>query len=520
MKDYFFCSLALLLIFLFPGHPANGQNDRVEQNRPNVIIINVDDLGYGDVGCYGATKVRTPNIDKLAREGRRFTDFHAASAVCSPSRYALITGRYPARQSLWAPIFYKTPLVIDTARTTIADVMKEAGYATAAIGKWHLGFGTESPINWNKELKPGPLELGFDYYFGVPILNSHPPFVYVENYHVVGLTADDPMVYGKHAETRWFPEKFDMAAIGGGRAAHALYEDRRVGTTLKNKAVDWITAHKDEPFFLYFATTNIHHPFTPAPRFIGTSEAGRYGDFIHELDWIVGEITTTLEEEGLADNTLLIFTSDNGGMLNQGGQDAYQAGHHQNGDLFGFKFDAWEGGHRVPFIVRWPGKVPAGSVSGELLSNVDMLATLAALVDRPLQQGEGPDSYNILPAIIGTSEKPIRDYLVISPSQKKNLSIRKGKWMYISGQGGGGFTGKRIGEHTLGGAAATVLTHQVNSDIENGRIKSAAAPAQLYNLETDLAQTTNLYNQYPEVVQELQTLLHTALEDKQSTRPE
>ncbi len=518
MKNYFFCAM-LPLLLVFASQAVHSQNALPKQDRPNVIIINVDDLGYGDVGCYGATHVRTPHIDKLAREGRRFTDFHAASAVCSPSRYALITGRYPARRSLWAPIFYKTPLVIDPERTTIADVMKEAGYATAVIGKWHLGFGTQSPIDWNKPLKPGPLELGFDYYFGVPILNSHPPFVYVENHHVVGLTAADPMVYGKHAETRWFPEKFDLAAIGGGRAAHALYDDRKVGTTLKNKAVKWITTHKEEPFFLYFATTNIHHPFTPAPRFIGTSEAGRYGDFIHELDWIVGEITATLEKTGLADNTLLIFTSDNGGMLNQGGQDAYQAGHHQNGNLFGFKFDAWEGGHRVPFIVRWPGKVPAGTVSDELLCNVDMLSTLAALVGRPLREGEGPDSYNILPAITGTPKKPIRDYLVISPSQKKNLSIRKGKWMFISGQGGGGFTGTRIGEHTLGGAAATLLTHQVNSEIKNGKIKPGAAPAQLYNLATDLQETTNLYAQYPQVVNELKTLLHTALEVQQSTRP-
>lgn len=487
-------------------------------DKPNVLIINVDDLGYGDVGVYGATHVRTPNIDKLAREGRRFTDAHSASAVCSPSRYALITGKYPSRIDFWAPIFVKTPLVVDTAQMTVAKVMKDAGYATAIIGKWHLGFGTDSVINWNKPLKPGPLELGFDYYFGVPVLNSHPPFVYVENHSVVGLTPDDPMEYDKHAETRWFPEKFGLEAIGGGRAAHALYDDRMVGTTLKDKAIEWIKAHKSEPFFLYMATTNIHHPFTPAPRFIGTSDAGRYGDFIHELDWMVGEVLNTLEEEGVADNTLVILTSDNGGMLNQGGQDAWAAGHKLNNKLLGFKFDAWEGGHRVPFIARWPGKIPAGTESDALISNVDMLATMAALVDHPLEEDEGPDSYNILPALTGTPQEPIRDYLIISPSQKKNLSIRKGKWMYISAQGGGGFSDTEVGAHGFGGPAAFPFTGEVNSDIENGKIKEDAPPAQLYDLEADPYESKNVYNEYPEVVKELKDLLEATLKADKSMR--
>lgn len=513
------CVMLAVLLFSQPCIlQGYSQHTTTSNSYPNVILINADDLGYGDVGCYGATRVHTPNIDQLAKEGRRFTDFHSASAVCTPSRYALLTGRYPDRANLWHPTFLKTPLLINPAQTTIADVMKDAGYATAIIGKWHLGFGTESPIDWNKELSPGPLELGFDYYFGVPVLNSHPPFVYVENHRVFGYTPDDPMEYGKHAETRWFPEKMDMNAIGGARKAHFLYDDRMVGTTLKDKAVGWIKDHKEKPFFLYFATTNIHHPFTPAPQFINSSKAGRYGDFIHELDWIVGEIMTTLEKEGLAGNTLLIFTSDNGGMLNQGGQDAYKAGHHQNGNLFGFKFDAWEGGHRVPFIVRWPGKIKAGTESEELLSNVDILATLAALVNRPLNGDEGADSYNALPAITGTVNKPIRDFLVISPNNKANLSIRKGEWMYISGQGGGGFTGVNTGDHTLGGAAATLFTGQKNSDIVNGKIKPGAPPAQLYNLKDDPGQKENVYDRYPKVVKELKELLHQAVEVKKSTR--
>ena len=489
-----------------------------KDKNPNVIIINVDDLGYGDIGAYGATHVKTPAIDKLAEEGRMFTDAHSASAVCSPSRYALITGEYPARIDLYHPIFLRSTLVVDTAKTTIAKIMKSAGYSTAAIGKWHLGFTNDSVMDWNEELKPGPLELGFDYYFGVPILNSHPPFVYVENHHVVGLAADDPMVYGKHAETRWFPEKFDLDAIGGARAAHALYDDRAVGTTLKEKAVDWIKGHKNAPFFLYLATTNIHHPFTPAPRFIGTSKAGRYGDFIHELDWIVAEVVKTLDEEGLADNTLLILTSDNGGMLNQGGQNAWSLGHKLNGDLLGFKFDAWEGGHRIPFIVRWPSNIAPGSKSDELLCNSDLLATMAALVGFRLNDDDAIDSYNMLPALVGDPKKPIRDCMVISPSSRRHIAIRKGKWMYISAKGGGGFTDSKVGAHAFGGPGAFPFTGEINSDIANGKIKPDAPPAQLYNLEEDLYEKNNVYNEHPEVVKELKSLLHEVLNSEKSRR--
>jgi arylsulfatase A len=473
---------------------------------PNVIIINADDLGYGDVGSYGAIKVSTPNIDRLAREGRKFTDAHSASAVCSPSRYALLTGQYPSRKGYWGPVFLKERLMIDTSQVTIGRVMKEAGYSTAVIGKWHLGFTDRKPVDWNKDLKPGPLELGFDYFFGVPVLNSHPPYVYVENYRVVGLQPDDPLEYGAKAETEEFPEKWNIE-IGGGKKAHGLFKDRMIGATLVAKAVGWVRDHKNKPFFLYLATTNIHHPFTPAERFIGTSEAGRYGDSIHELDWMVGEVLAALDEEGLRERTLVIFTSDNGGMLNQGGQDAWKAGHKLNNNLLGFKFDAWEGGHRVPFMARWPGKIPAGTESDELISNVDILATLAALVGRALQNGEGPDSYNMLPALTGTSDHPIRDHLVISPAHGKNLSIRKGKWMYISSQNGGGFTGTEIGEHTLGGAAAHLLTKQVNSDIEKGQIKPDAPPGQLYDLQSDPTQMKNLYLQHPEIVRQLDALL-------------
>ena len=279
------------------------------KERPNVVLIFADDLGYGDLSCYGATKVKTPNIDRLGKEGRRFTDAHSASAVCTPSRYALLTGEYPHRKNLYVPVFLRTGLLINPKQQTIGTLMQDAGYATACIGKWHLGFGQGRP-NWNGELKPGPLEVGFDYYFGVPVVNSHPPFVYVENHKVVGLVPEDPFVFNKKAKTRVFQEKMGINQIGGADAAHALYDDELVGTKLTEKATGWIKKQAKKPFFLYLATTNIHHPFTPHPRFKGTSECGRYGDYVHELDWIVGEVMKTLDEQGVADNTLVIFTNN------------------------------------------------------------------------------------------------------------------------------------------------------------------------------------------------------------------
>jgi len=257
---------------------------------PNIVLIFVDDLGYGDIGCYGATKVKTPNIDKLASEGRRFTDAHSASAVCTPSRYALLTGEYPFRKNLWAPVMNPSPLVIDPTRTTVSSLLKRQDYATACFGKWHLGFGSQPKPDWNADLKPGPLELGFDHYFGIPVVSSHPPFVWVENHRVVGLDAADPLVYGGKEVTQAFPEKIMAPAMSGAKAAHALYRDEEVGSTLTEKATTWMRGHSGKPFFLYFSTPHIHHPFTPGAKLKGSSQAGLYGDFIQELDWMVGEV--------------------------------------------------------------------------------------------------------------------------------------------------------------------------------------------------------------------------------------
>jgi len=506
--------MILGLCLLGTGCINNGRSDT---QTPNVIIIYADDLGYGDLSCYGATKVSTPKIDQLAREGRMFTDAHTVSAVSTPSRYALLTGQYPLRKDIYAAVFHKVGLIIDTEQYTIADLMKDHGYSTACIGKWHLGLGDSVP-DWNGELKPGPLELGFDYYFGVPVVNSHPPFVYVEDHHVVGYDPEDPFVFNKKAETRVFREKMWIDQIGGARAAHALYDDEMVGTMLTQKAVQWIRNNKDNPFFLYFPTTNIHHPFTPHPRFQGTSECGRYGDFIHELDWIVGEVMNVLDELELAENTLLILTSDNGGMLNQGGQDAWSAGHRLNGELFGFKFDAWEGGHRVPFIARWPGKIKSNSTSDQLIGNVDIFAALANLLGYELKDGEAPDSYNMLPALTGNPKKQIRDNMIVAAWQRPNISLRMDNWMYISAQGGGGFTGRYPGDHGLGGPGALNFTGDINSDIENGEIKPDAPQEQLYDLAADFKQTRNVILENPEIADNMRKILKDLIRMEQ-TRP-
>lgn len=502
-NKFYGSSFILILLSIVLGCTSNSEKTAVEDasKPPNIILINADDLGYGDLSSYGASLLKTPNIDQLAKEGRRFTDAHSASAVCTPSRYALMTAEYPIRTgNLRSPVFLKNKLVIDTQKETLASLLKKAGYATACIGKWHLGFGDKEPTDWNAPLSPGPNELGFDYYYGVPVVNSHPPFVYVENHKVVGYTEDDPFIYGQRSITKEVFEKNRLDDIGGADQAHALYVDEEVGTHLTHKAIRWMKQQKNQPFFLYLATTNIHHPFTPAPQFLGTSQCGIYGDFVHELDWMVGQVMDMVKEMGQENNTLVVFTSDNGGMFNATGQKTYQQGHKLNGDLLGFKFDAWEGGHRVPFIVHWRGKIKAGEVSDQLICNVDLLATFAALTGQTLAEGQARDSKDMLGAIMGTTDEQLRDEALLAPHKWSHLALRRGKWMFIGAQGAGGFTGRKHGAHAFGGPAAISYAGQKNSDIVDGKIKEDAPPAQLYDLEIDPNQTHNLYAKHPDVV--------------------
>lgn len=523
--------ISLMLLSAAVSFGAEPPLPHKAQERPNVVLIFVDDLGYGDLSCYGAKKLQTPNIDKLAAEGRRFTDAHSASAVCTPSRYALLTGEYPMRanggEGVWGPAPIESPLLINPDTLTIADLFKRGGYDTAVIGKWHLGFGKGSN-NWQEPLRPGPLDLGFDYYFGVPIVNSAPPYVYVENDRIVGGDPADPLVYLSRNEkgatpiTEIPPDASQRTPnrFKGAVAAHKLYNDYQIATTLTKKATEWIKGRKQKPFFLYLAPTNVHHPFTPAERFQGTSQCGLYGDSVHELDWIVGEVMKSLQESGVADNTLVIFTSDNGAMFNFGGRVAVEKGHKINGELLGSKFGIWEGGHRIPLIAWWPGKIAAGSLSNQLFCNVDMLASFAALTGQELSAADQKDSINMLPALVGDPDHPLRAEMIISPHKPSHLSLRKGKWMYIPAQGDGGFTGSKPEQHAWGGAAVTALVNTPNSDIADGKIKPGAPPAQLYDLEADVNQTKNLYHEYPEVVQQMDALLKTYRQKNNSGAPQ
>ncbi|CAA6677830.1 MULTISPECIES: sulfatase-like hydrolase/transferase [unclassified Lentimonas] len=515
----------LLLAATLLSFAVNVFAETAASQKPNVVLIFTDDLGYGDVGCYGASLVQTPNIDRLAEGGRRFTDAHSASAVCTPSRYALLTGEYPFRanngRGTWGPLRYDVGLLIPTDTFTIGKLFQAEGYTTSCFGKWHLGWGDQDKNDWSMPLGSGPNELGFDYYWGIPRVNCNPPYVFVENNMIVGYDPEDPLVLLKKGETptpiRRFPK--EASTKGGNRfrgavKAHELYDDEMVGTRLTEQAVGWIEANnpsttstgsgqagsgqEKKPFFLLFNTTNIHHPFTPAPRFKGTSQCGLYGDFIHELDWMVGELMRCLEENGLSDNTLVIFTSDNGGMFNIAAQNAFKDGHQINGDLLGFKFGGWEGGHRVPFIASWPGKIPAGTVSDQLICSIDMMATFAAITGQTI---DPVDSVNMLPALVGNPQKPVREELVLAAVKSSHLSLRKGKWIYIPEQGSGGFNGTNPGAHDFGGAAAASFTGHPNSDVVDGEIKAGAPPAQLYDLEADVNQTHNLYHDYPEVVE-------------------
>ncbi len=480
--------------------------ETTQSAKPNIVLIFVDDLGYGDVGCYGATKVKTPNIDKLAEQGRRLLDAHSASAVCTPSRYALLTGAYPYRGNVWGPRPNSANLVIADGQETMASVLKKQGYATTAIGKWHLGFGRGKKVDWNKDLKPGPLECGFDTYFGIPVVNSSTPYVWVENYRVVGLDPADPLVYGGTPKTTFYPEK-TMNGMSGAVAAHDLYKEDQVGITLAERAINWMKEKKDQPFFLYFATPHIHHPFTPQARFKGTSECGIYGDFIHELDWMVGEVIRTLDELELSEKTLVILTSDNGGMINIGGQEAVAKGHHMNGKLLGFKFDVWEGGHRVPFIARWPGKITPGTVSNQLMCHVDLFASFAALSGATLQPADGPDSFNQLATIMGTSETAVRDHVILSPFKESHVSLREKQWMYIGNKGGGGWTASKVGKHIFGGPAAIHYGGGVNSDMKDGDFIANAPDEQLYDLANDPNQTKNLIVEHPDIAARMKARL-------------
>lgn len=469
------------------------------KTKPNIVLILADDLGWGDLGCYGATKVKTPNVDRLAREGRLFTDAHSPAAVCTPTRYALVTGReYIRLGRKW-----NKECLVAPGQTTLASLCKEAGYATGLVGKWHLGFGVGQP-DWNGTLKPGPMECGFDSFFGTAMTHNEPPQVLVDGYHVVGLSQDDPI------QVLPADAKHPHGILQGGKSALVVHEDLCALHTAK--ALEFIERHHDRPFFLYYGMINVHVPLSPAKRFQGSSGIGVYGDYIQELDWSVGEVLGALERHKLADNTLVIFTSDNGAMLHR---PAVQAGHRANGKLLGQKTDVWEGGHRVPFIARWPGRVPAASKCNELVALTDMVATFAALHGRELKSNEGPDSFNVLPALLGRPPThPVRPFALFLGTGKVALAIREGKWLFFPRQGSGGASTDPFGHFfPLWGNG------WVNSDYTaEGKLKPDAPAGQLYDLELDPYQTKNVFNQYPAVVEHLAKLLKAIIARDGSAR--
>jgi arylsulfatase A-like enzyme len=479
----------------------------------NVILIYADDLGYGDVGCYGATRVQTPNIDRIAREGVRFVNAHSASATCTPSRYALMTGEYAWRKKGTGVLPGDARLIVEPGRVTLPSLMQQAGYKTGVVGKWHLGLGA-GDLDWNGEIKPGPLDIGFDYCFLIPATGDRAPCVYVEDRRVVGLDTSDPIrvsyqqPVGDEPTGKDHPELLKMhpshghdqtivngiSRIGymsGGKAARWVDED--MADTITGKAVQFIERHKDEPFFLYFSTHDIHVPRVPHPRFAGKSGLGPRGDVIVQLDWCVGEVLRTLEKLALAANTMVIFTSDNGPVVDDGYKDQAVElldGHKPAGPLRGGKYSAFDAGTRVPFLVRWPQWVKPG-VSDALVCQIDLLSSMAAMNGRKLDSAAGRDSFDVSAALLGKSQAG-RDHLV---EHAGTLSLIKEDWKYI--------------EPSKGAKVNAGTNTELGNDPQ----------AQLYNLKDDLGEKQNLAAQRPEVVKEMAAMLAKIRSDGRS-RPQ
>jgi arylsulfatase A-like enzyme len=453
-----------LLAYLLTGAALAAEN-------PNIVFIFVDDMGYGDAGCYNAeSKIPTPHIDGLAKAGMRFTDAHAAGALCHPSRYGLLTGRHPFRADVER---WRTHPTIDEDLPTFASVLKGQGYRTHMVGKWHLGFletGYENP------LPGGPVDRGFDTYFGIRASTDIPPYFYIRDNLAVQPPTNE---IADNFSDGWSPIQGAFWRAGGIAPDLKLEE---VTPRFTQEAIQVIKSHVQQhaadPLLLYLAYPSPHTPWLPTDEFNGSSGAGMFGDFLAMVDAEIGKVLATLEETGLAQNTLVCFASDNGPVWYD--EDAARLGHDSAGPLRGMKADAWEAGHRMPFIARWPGRIARGSVSEQVICFTDMLATFADITDAELTQNAGPDSFSILPVLLGEQpvDQPIRGPVVIPAGGM--MSIRSGDWKLITGLGSGGFSEPRR--------------------VESGPDDPAG---QLYNLRQDLGETTNLYKQHPEVVERL-----------------
>jgi len=467
-------------------------------DRPNIVWIMADDIGYGDVGCYGATKIQTPNMDRLASQGMRFTDAHASSAVCTPSRYGVVTGRYSWRTRLdWGVLWGHSRPLIEPDRATVGTVLRKQGYATAAVGKWHLGLGwafkpgarelfpedldtykwsreTGEHIDYTKPFTGGPTALGFDYFFGIAASLDMPPYCFLENDRTVGLPDREKDPYNAQQHTGFMTEG---------------WRDEDVDLTLARKACEWMArqgrAEPERPFFLYLTPSAPHRPCKPPEGFRGISQAGPRGDMVAVVDHMVGRVDDTLHELGVADDTLIVATSDNGARPYDVDGNTY--GHKACGDWRGVKADIWDGGHREPFIVRWPGRTPAGSTCEQTVSLTDLMATAVDILGVTLPPEAGPDSLSILPYLLGERpDRPLRE-TTIHHSMDGMFAVRRGPWKCILGLGSGGFSPPQRAEPEPGGPAG-----------------------QLYHMDSDPQETTNLWLQRPDIVEELCTFLEHA----------
>ena len=483
-------------------------------DRPNIIILYADDLGFGDVGCYGATAIPTPNIDRLAEQGLRFTEGYATAATCTPSRYSLLTGSYPWRNPRAAILAGDAPLIIPPGTATLPEVLRQAGYATAVVGKWHLGLGPDGRgggLDWNRQIDPCPLDLGFDSSFIMAATNDRVPCVYVEGRGVVGLDSADPIEV-TYDRSRGYPglptgadnpgllrmpysHGHDMAVVNGiSRIGHmrggsaALWRDEEMAEVFLGRAVEFLREHRRRPFFLYYAFHQPHVPRVPGLRFAGTTGLGPRGDVIAEMDWCVGEILKELDALGLGEDTLVIFSSDNGPVLDDGYEDqaAELCGEHRPaGPLRGGKYSMFDGGTRVPFVLRWPAAVGPGE-SAAVVSHVDLLASLASLTGVPLDREAGPDSFDLLDALLGRSVSG-RKELVTEGTQSRRV-LRRGSWVYIA-------------PHDGPAVSAT-------TGIETGN----APEPQLYDLTSDLGQMRNQAREREDLVRSMDHRLKEIVE--------
>jgi arylsulfatase A len=452
---------------------------------PNIVFILADDLGYGSVGCYGAKGVNTPNIDRLATQGRLFRNAYAPGSVCSPTRYGLMTGRYYWRTSVKdgkvLPI--NAPLHIETNRMTLASLCKSQGYRTAAFGKWHLGMTTDKVTDWTKPLVPGPQQVGFDYFFGMPANLGNGPKSFVQNAELVDLkgAADQKT----ESDANW-PLDAVMPAL-----------TRRV--------TGWLETNSSRPFFVYFAPNAIHEPIVPESRF-AKNPYGKYGDFIDELDWSVGQLLAALGRLKLSENTMVIFSSDNGGVVNAGNPNAsaaIKAGLAINGPLRGGKHSEWEGGFREPFILRWPNHVPAGTTSDQVICLTDMLATFGELFGVKIPEHNGEDSFTVLRAL---TEKepgaPVREQLVLQAADA-TYDIRMGDWKLV--------------ERADPPSFESVRNKRKTEQAANKRRQTAKRADELYNLKADPTETNNVAAANPDRVKALKQAL-VAARDRGETR--